>query len=373
MRITFVSWRDLAHPQAGGSEQLVDRLARGCVERGHPARLLCGGPVGERAYPVHDLGGTFTQYARAPLTHARLARRDDVLVDVANGVPFFSPLWRRRPVVCLVHHIHTEQWRMTFPRPVAAFGRWLELEAVPRVYRRAGFLAVSESTAAGLVGQGVSPEQIRVVRNGVDAPEGPLPPKSPEPLFVALGRLVPHKRLDLLLRTWEEVRRDVGGRLVIAGDGPERARLTALAGADADVVGRVSEEEKHDLLARAWLLVHTAAHEGWGIVTMEAAMRGTPTLGFDVPGVRDAVVQGTTGVLASTEEELARRWRELAGDVERRAQLGAAARRRAESFSWDATMETFLDAMREAVAQRVRPRPILGCATPAGTNRNSNR
>ena len=321
---------------------------------------------------MHDLGGTFTQYARAPIAHARHARRDDVLVDVANGIPFFSPLWRRRPVVCLVHHVHTDQWIMHFPRPVSAFGRWLELKAVPVVYRRSGFLAVSGSTADGLVGTGVRPEQIRVVLNGVDVPAAPVPARSAEPLFVALGRLVPHKRIDLLLRVWDEVRPTVGGRLVVAGDGLERQRLAARAGPGAEVVGRISEEEKHDLLSRAWLLVHAASHEGWGIVTMEAAVRGTPTLGFDVPGVRDAVVDGATGVLVSSPSELAARWRELAADPARRERLGAAARERALSCSWDATMDTFLETLAEAAAQPL-PMPAPAAGLSAATNRNSNR
>ena len=89
----------------------MDRLARGCLVRGHDVRLMCGGPVGERPYPVEDLGGEFTHYLRAPIAYARKMRDRDVFVDVSNGIPFFAPLWRRRPVVCLVHHIHAAQWR----------------------------------------------------------------------------------------------------------------------------------------------------------------------------------------------------------------------------------------------------------------------
>ena len=155
LRIGFAAWRDLAHPQAGGSEVLLDRLARGCLVRGHDVRLMCGGPVGVRPYPVEDLGGEFTQYLRAPIAYARKMRDRDVFVDVSNGIPFFAPLWRRRPVVCLVHHIHAAQWRLRFAPPVSSVGWALERRGVPLVYRRARFIAVSPSTAVGLEGLGI--------------------------------------------------------------------------------------------------------------------------------------------------------------------------------------------------------------------------
>ncbi len=123
----------------------------------------------------------------------------------------------------------------------------------------------------------------------------PLTPRSAEPLFLALGRLTEYKRIDMLLRLWERVRHVVGGKLVIAGDGPERSRLEAMAGPGVVFTGRVSEEEKHRLLCSAWLLLHPALIEGWGIVITEAAIRGTPAIGFDVPGLRDSVVNGQTG------------------------------------------------------------------------------
>ena len=87
----------------------------------------------------------------------------------------------------------------------------------------------------------------------------------------------------------------------LAGDGPERARLQALAGPGVVFAGRVSEQEKHRLLCSAWLLVHPALIEGWGIVVAEAAIRGTPAVAFDVPGLRDSVVHGETGMLVRTE------------------------------------------------------------------------
>lgn len=348
MRILFISRRDLDHPLAGGSEVLVDRLARELVDRGHQVELLCGGPVKPRTYGTSTSGGAYSHYAQVPLHYLRRHRDADVVVDVVNGMPYFSPLWRRRPSICLVNHVHTDQWGDWFPAPVAALGRGIERRAFPMAYRRNLVMAVSGSTAMNLARMGFSPERIRVVHNGVDVTDDP-PSKSNEPLFVAVGRLVPYKRYDLLLRLWEQVRPLTGGRLVIAGDGPELARLRGLAGADVSLPGWVSVEEKESLFQRAWLLLHPSEVEGWGLVVMEAATWETPTIGFDVRGVRDSVADGHSGLLVGSADEMAEVWVKLAADECARHTLGRNARQRAAEYSWSRTADGFLDVVREVV------------------------
>jgi glycosyltransferase involved in cell wall biosynthesis len=363
VRIVVTSWRDLAHPQAGGSEYVLDRLAAGLVARGHDVTLLAGGPVAARDYRVVDTGSRFGQYLRAPWRYVRHHRGADVVVDVENGIPFFAPLWCRRTVVCLVHHVHRDQWHLYFPRPVAAIGRFLEVHAMPLLYRRCRFVAVSPSTALELREIGVDDARIDTVVMGTDAVPAGI--ESAVPTFVALGRLVPHKRIDLLLEIWERVRPATGGTLVIAGDGPERGRLEAMAGDDVVFTGFVAPEEKVRLLGEAWLLVHPALHEGWGTVVMEAAATGTPTVGFEVVGVRDSVNDGETGVLARSADDFAAAWIDLVRDPERRSQLGANARARAGSLRWDDVVDRFerilQDASRTTVNRRrtgvTRPSP----------------
>src|ERR1700722_6273187 len=86
-RVLIVAWRDVASPQAGGSELLVDQLAAGLVARGDSVTLLCGGPASPHAYDVVRSGGPYTQFLRAPLAYRRL-RDCDVVVEVCNGKPF---------------------------------------------------------------------------------------------------------------------------------------------------------------------------------------------------------------------------------------------------------------------------------------------
>lgn len=348
MRILFVAWRDLANKLAGGSEVLIDTLAAGLTERGHDVTLLAANPVEPRAYEIRANGGTVTQYARAPFEYLRSFRDVDLVVDVANGLAFYSPLWRRKPSICFVNHIHTEQWNQWFPAPLAAIGKTLEQRAMPAVYRNRTFVAVSPSTADGLVELGVDRGRIRIIINGTHVPDT-VGTESEEPLFVGLGRLVPHKRFELALEAWEQVRPHVGGRLVIAGQGPDRDKLLAAAGAGVEIPGRISEAEKDDLLSSAWLMVHPASHEGWGLVITEAAAHGTPSLAFRVPGLRDSVVDGVSGILLDRPEDFAPTWRRIAEDTAMRARLRRGARERALAFTWDRTIDAFEEICREAI------------------------
>jgi glycosyltransferase involved in cell wall biosynthesis len=351
LKVVFVSWRDRTHPNAGGSEVVVDRLIERLIERGHTAALVCGGPVGDIEYPVVSSGGTYSQYVRAPFI-ARRFRDYDLLVDVSNGVPYMSPLWWRGARLCFFHHVHGDQWHGQFHRAIAETGWFIERKVIPLVYRNTVFAAVSPSTTDALHRLGVARSSIHLVHNGIDEELLAEPvPTSEEPLFLMLGRIAANKQVKHVLDAWERVRHATGGRLVIAGDGPLRPELEARNVSGVEFRGRVSEEEKRLLLGSATLMVHAARHEGWGIAIMEAAAQATPTLAFDVDGVRDSVVHGKTGILVSTQSEFEGAWISLARDSRRTATLGAAARSRAMEFTWDRSADELLAAADAAVGR----------------------
>ncbi len=351
MRIVFLAWRDTAHPQAGGSEVVIDQLASRLTERGHQVELLHGGPSGTHLYRSTRIGGNYSQYLRAPFSFFRRRRGVDVVIDVENGIPYFSPLWQRIPVIGLVHHIHTEQWRMQFPEPIAAVGRWLEGRLMPLVYRRAPFVTVSPSTTNGLADLGIAPSHITTIEMGLDFdPLEPAP--STEPRFIVLSRLVPHKRVELALKMWDSVRPVTGGTLVIVGDGPELDNLRAIAGPSVEFTGWVDEDRKRSELSQAWVLIHPAHHEGWGTVVMEAASASVPTLAFDVAGVRDSVDNGVSGLLASNETEFIENWISLASEPSQRTQMADAARLRAATFTWDRAVDMFEAVVHKTVREQ---------------------
>jgi glycosyltransferase involved in cell wall biosynthesis len=160
---------------------------------------------------------------------------------------------------------------------------------------------------------------------------------------VYVGRLQRYKRVDLLIRAVGVLAREgLEVRLLIAGSGPQEQRLRQLArrlGLSDRVgfLGHVDEDRKRRLLRSSWVHVLTSPKEGWGLTVMEAAACGTPTVGSASPGLRDSVVHGETGLLVPHGDwlRLGRTLATLIRDPDSLERMGAAARRRAESFSWE--------------------------------------
>ena len=110
------------------------------------------------------------------------------------------------------------------------------------------------------------------------------------PTVVFIGRLSANKRPEHAIRAFGLVRRQMpDAQMWVIGSGPEEARLRRAADPGVIFLGHVSEEEKHERLARAHALVATSVREGWGLVVTEAAASGTVAIGYDVPGLRDSI------------------------------------------------------------------------------------
>ena len=123
------------------------------------------------------------------------------------------------------------------------------------------------------------------------------------------------------------------------------------------VHGFVDEPTKARLYQQAWLHITASASEGWSLTVMEAALCGTPSAALAVGGLRESIVDGQTGVLASSPTELQRKVAELMSDSELRERLGAAARERALTFTWERTASITLDVVArqaQAVGRRRR-------------------
>jgi len=364
--VLILNWRDTRNPEGGGSEVYVERMAAELAVRGHRVTLLCAahahGPAEERTpegVAILRRGTRHTVYLRAALTYlagavglGRLSRRGlgrpDVLVDVVNGVPFLTALYARRPVVVLVHHVHREQWPVVLGRLRARIGWWIESKLAVRVYRGCRYVTVSEATRRELATMGVRPDRVTIVHNGTPELPGPDVVRSPQPTLLALGRLVPHKRVEIALRTvalltlrFPELRLTVAG----AGWWAEQLQATAAELGIADRVtfaGFVGADRKRELLAEAWVALTPSAKEGWGLTIVEAAAFATPTVAFAAAGgVAEAVVDGVTGLLALDEDHFVELVGELLGDSERRLTMGKAARSHAASFTWAASGDRF--------------------------------
>lgn len=368
LRVLVVNWLDRENPLSGGAETHLHEVFGRLAARGHAVVALVSGWPGSEpratldGIEVHRAGTRYTFSMAAPHHYRRhLGERGfDVVVDDLNKVPLFTPWWVEAPVVLLAHHLFGDTAFQAAPVPVAA-ATWLLERTVPRVYRNTPIIAVSESTRQDLVARGLSASQIEVIPNGIDVRHYSPDPGSASverPTLLFLGRLKRYKRIDLVLDAVAELAREgLDVELLVAGDGEEHAALRGQAErlgiADrVRLLGFVDDRLKLELLRRAWVHVLTSPKEGWGLSILEAGACGTPSVASDAPGLREAVVDGETGLLVPHGDvpALAAALGTLLRDHELRARMGGRARAYAERYGWEAAAEAVERVLRRVVA-----------------------
>ena len=371
--VLVLNERDLDNPRAGGAEIHLFEIFGRLAAAGDRVTMLCAGFPGGAAEAtiagvhVRRLGGNrlgyYTQAVQA--CRAYIAReRPDVLVEALNKMPFLAPLYTRIPLVAVVHHLFGTTAFQQVPAPVAAAvvgAEWL----IPRLYRRATFVAISDSSRDDMVERGIPASAIRVVLCGVDhARYRPDPSvRDPRPLIVFVGRLERYKRLDVLVDAVAEVRRGgVDAHAVIAGTGDAldavRAQVRALGlEACVGVPGFVDEAEKVRLLQAAHVAVQPSEKEGWGLTVIEANACGTPCVAAAVPGLRDSVRDGETGLLVPVRDAhaLAASLGRVLRDDALRARLAAGALAWAARFRWEDAAAAVGETLDEACGRAHAP------------------
>jgi glycosyltransferase involved in cell wall biosynthesis len=131
--------------------------------------------------------------------------------------------------------------------------------------------------------------------------------RSPRDFYLAFGRVVPYKRVDLAVAACARL----GRKLKVAGAGRALEGVRAGAGEATELLGEVSASERDELLSGARALLFPG-EEDFGIVPVEAQAAGAPVIAYGVGGAAESVLDGRTGVLFAEQSEAA-----LAGAIER--------------------------------------------------------
>ena len=334
--VAFLSWRDTRNPEGGGAERYLEKMAAGLVGAGARVTIFCAAHAA--APPDETIDGV--RFVRRGtklsvyLEGMRALRRGDlgdpdVVVDVQNGLPFFTRLATRRPVVVLVHHVHREQWPVVYPGLTGRVGWFIERRLAPRLYRRSQYVAVSRATRAELQTLGVRGPRIAVVHNGTDPVLPVEPGKSPTPMVAVVGRLVPHKQVEHAIDAVLELRATHPGAAAarrgqrLVGGPAARVRADARRRDTVVFEGHVDEARKNEIYEEAWLLALPSLKEGWGLVVGEAGMHGTPTVAYrDAGGTQESVVDGISGVLVDDRAGFTKAIGDLLDDKAERERLG---------------------------------------------------
>lgn len=363
-RIHFVAWRDLDDPEAGGSELHAHKVASLWAAAGLDVTFRTSAVPGAAqamtrdGYRVLRQAGRYAVFPGAAWEGVRMGHRPgDALVEIWNGMPFLSPLWYRGPRVVFLHHVHAEMWGMVLPPTLARLGDTMERRIAPRFYRKSRIVTLSESSRGEIVEMlHLRPERVTVAPPGVDERYRPGGERSDTPLVLAVGRLVPVKRFDALLRALAALKADHPAlEAVIVGEGYERPALESLraelgAASWIHLPGRVEDDELVDWYRRAWVVASSSQREGWGMTLTEAAACGTPAVATNIAGHADAVVDGESGLLVDSVDELSAALGRVLGDEVLRSRLSKGALARARWFTWDATARRALEALASEAA-----------------------
>jgi glycosyltransferase involved in cell wall biosynthesis len=326
----------------GGAEILTDRLVAELRARGHEADLVT---IPFKWYP-----GTRV------LTQAFLWRLVDL--DEADGSPIDLVVATKFPSY-LVRHANKRVWLVHQFRQayeldgteLGQFGDSTEERALRRKVQALDRVALGEATRLFATSRNVADRLQR--STGLDAEVLPHPPQELDyrcdgygEFVLSVNRLDRAKRIDLLL---EAAALDTSLEVVVAGDGPDRQRLEALArehGLDgrARFAGRVSADELADLYGRCLAVYYAPVDEDFGMVPFEAFLSEKPVLTTtDAGGPLEIVSDGRTGLVVSPEAaELARAAGWLREHRDEAASFGRAGRALAAEVTWDRAIARLL-------------------------------
>jgi len=364
LRILIMNYMDAKHPGAGGSEVFTQEVARRWVKLGHEVTLMCAKFNGAMdrdeidGVEVLRSGGRYTVYLKAKKVYEKIFKgKIDIAIDEINTIPFFTPRYLKEPKIALIHQLAREILFYELPLPVATLGYFLELRML-RTYNEIPIVTVSKSSKDSLIDAGIPAKNIHIVSQGIDHEcYKPSKDKRNDPLIAYVGWLKKYKRVNDLLKSIKYVAKqlpEVKLMLASKSKGKSIAELkrwiTKLALQDNVVfLGPISKMEKLVLLSHVQVLVYTSVREGFGLPILEGAACRTPAIAYDVPGLRDAVLNGITGLLTPYRDvkALANAITKILTDEALRKSLSENAYKWSFNFSWDKTATQFMDLIKK--------------------------
>lgn len=370
MKILIFNWQDIKNPLGGGAEVHLHQIFSRIAKKGHAVTLYCSAfknaPREEIIDGINIIreGGRYLFNYKVPFRYFQKFRKEnfDIIIDDMNKIPFFTPLYIQKPLYLVIHHLFGKSIFKEVPFPLAVYVYIMEKLGI-LIYRRKKIplFVVSASTRKEMINHGFKDDLISYAYNCVDHEihRSGVIPKNPAPLIGYFGRLKKYKSIDHLIHAFNVIVKNIpDAKLVIIGDGDFRPGLEKLArnlGIINSVMftGYVNETEKVQWLNRAWFMVNTSLKEGWGLTVIESNACGTTVIGSDVPGLRDAIKDGETGLLYQygNIKELSEKILLLINDEVLRNRLSKNAIEWASTFNWDLVAEHVLSNLQKEIEQ----------------------
>lgn len=311
MNILILNWRDTKNPKSGGAEIVTLEHAKAWVKKGHSVTWFTSKFNGAKKEGKIDgvnivrRGNFLTVYSLAPFFYLFSKQKFDLVIDEIHGLPFFTPFFVRIPKIAFIHEVAGEIWDYMYPFPINKIGKLIE-PFLYFPYRSIEFITVSNSTKNDLLSLGIKEKNISVIQNGIGIKilKG-FSRKEKNPTFIFISRVVKMKGIEEVIRAFFYILRELkDANLWIVGEG-DKAYVEQLKNTTKEYLiapkvkffGKVSDLKKIELIGKAHLLLHASIKEGWGLVVIEAASQGTPSVVYNVAGLRDSVKNNETGII----------------------------------------------------------------------------
>jgi len=363
MRIAMVGTRGIP-ARSGGVERVVEELAAELTARGHEV-IVYSRPHYVAGRPQAPFGRTIaTPGLRGKhldsLTHTATAmfdllRRKADVVHLHSPGPALLSWIPRLAGLPLVLTIHAPDWqRQRWSRPPRAA---LKLGLACGMKLAAAVTSVSPSLCRQLSGK--YGREVHWVPNGV-RPAAPQPIRQitrwglrDDGYVLNVGRIVPEKRLDLLLRAWPPVAKSHLHKLVVVGEPTEAAyarHCRAVACEGVVFTGELSGDVLLELYSHAALMVHPSSLEGMSLVLLEAASFGRCIVAANIEANHDVMGDSILYFSRDDADDLANRICQALGSQEERREAGRRAKALVESrYTWPAAAALMESIYRQAI------------------------
>lgn len=317
MNILWMTWKDPSHPDAGGAEVVQEQLVQRLVADGHNVTILTSAYLGSvpdetrGSLRIIRGGSRYTVHVRSMVYYMRYLRDwADIVIDEVNTAPFFAKFYARgvRRFV-LIHQLAREIWHFELPKPLSYIGYAAEPLYI-RALNNQKVITVSESTKNDLVTYGHKPHDISIISEGIQIqPIKSLAAikKYSQPTVLVFGAMRAMKRTIESIQAFEYARDEnptlqlklAGGNGGTYGSQVMDYIKHSRHASAIKYLGRVSDEQKIELMQKSHAILVSSVREGWGLIVTEANSQGTPAVVYDVPGLRDSVKNGETGIVTA--------------------------------------------------------------------------
>lgn len=367
MKILIFNWRDIRNPMSGGAEILTHEVAKRWVKKGNEViQISSEFPKSKREEIIDGvriirLGFPDTRYLflsvhfRAFLYYMmNLKGKVDIVVDEIHGIPFFTPWYVKEKKVVLICEVSGDLWYEMFGKFFGSIGRLAEILYVKFIYKNTRYITISESTKKELISEGVKKDKISVLPMGITLPNKTSEfEKENKPTLIYVGRLSKSKGIEDVILALKEINVKIPTiKLWIVGRGDEKyvkhlKQIIEEKKIDKKVefFGFVSDEKKFELMKKAHILIASSIKEGWGLIVSEAAIVGTPSVVYNVSGLRDVVKDNVNGLICEQNNylEIAKNVEKLLNNQALYKKLQAGAISEKKKYNWDRTANQFLD------------------------------